>query len=65
MKRSNVVLRSWRVGEDVSAEAARIVERALREIAVETVERGKRRDGVSESGHYRLEERGRGKSGGG
>lgn len=61
MKRNNVVLRSWRVGEDVSGEAARIVERALREIAVENVERGKRRDGVSESGHYRLEERARGK----
>lgn len=61
MKRQGVVLRSWRVGEDVSAEAVRIVEMALREIDVEGHERGKRRDGVSESGHYRLEEKGRGR----
>jgi phosphatidate phosphatase APP1 len=59
MKRHSVVLRSWRVGEDVSAEAVRIVEKALRDLAVENHERGKRRDGVSESGHYKLEEKGR------
>jgi phosphatidate phosphatase APP1 len=52
-----VILRSWRVGEDVSGEAERIVEKAMREIALENVHRNSRRDGVSESGHYRLQEK--------
>lgn len=57
MRSRGVVLRTWRVGEDVSAEAVRIVEKALKEIETASSRRG----GVSESGHYKLQEKERGR----
>jgi phosphatidate phosphatase APP1 len=54
LKQKGVVLRSWRVGGDVMDEAVRIVERAMRDLAVENIKRQDRRGGVSESGHYKL-----------